>query len=210
VIRALVCDFGGVLTSPLHVGFMEYEQESGISPQQIGEAMGKAMAEHGDHPLFELERGEISEEEFGRRLGAHLGPEFDLRRLRDVYVGHLERNARMAGYVAELRDRGLRTALCTNNVREWEGLWRPKVPELDDLFEVIVDSGFVGTRKPEPEIYRLTLERLGGVAAEECVFVDDLEVNCDGAREIGMRAVRFADAEQAIAEIEALLKAEEK
>lgn len=205
MIRALICDFGGVLTTPLHHGFEEYEQESGISPQQLGEAMGKAMAEHGDHPLFELERGEIAEEEFGRRLGAHLGPEFDLGRLRDVYVGHLEPNRRMIDYVAELRGRGLRTALCTNNVREWEPLWREKLPELDELFEVVVDSAFVGMRKPEPEIYALTLERLGGIAAGECVFVDDLDPNCEAARELGMSAVRFGDAEQAIAEIEALL-----
>jgi putative hydrolase of the HAD superfamily len=205
VIRALVCDFGGVLTNPLHVGFQQYEEESGISPQQIGEAMGKAMAEHGDHPLFQLERGEITEGEFGKRLGAHLGPDFDLHHLRDVYVGELEPNERMVEYVARLRERGLRTALCTNNVREWEHLWRPKVANLDELFEVIVDSGFVGMRKPEPAIYQLTLERLGGVAAEECVFVDDLDVNCEGAREVGMYAVRFAEAEQAIAEIEALL-----
>ena len=67
----------------------------------------------------------------------------------------------MVEYVGRLRGRGLRTALLTNNVREWEPLWRAKVPELDDLFEVVVDSAFVGMRKPEPEIYRLTLERLG-------------------------------------------------
>ena len=205
MIRALICDFGGVLTTPLHVGFMEYERESGIGPQQIGEAMGKAMAEHGDHPLFELERGEISEEEFGRRLGAHLGPAFDLGRLRDVYVGHLEPNPRMIDFVAELRGHGLRTALCTNNVREWEPLWRSKLPEVDELFEVIVDSAFVGLRKPDPAIFELTLERLGGVSPQRCVFLDDLDVNCEAARTLGMAAVRFANAEQAIAEVESAL-----
>jgi putative hydrolase of the HAD superfamily len=205
VIRAVICDFGGVLTTPLHHGFEEYEQESGISPRQLGEAMGKAMAEHGDHPLFELERGQITEEEFGRRLASHLGPAFDLGRMRDVYVGTLQPNLRMIDFVAELRGRGLRTALCTNNVREWEPLWRSKLPQIDELFEVIVDSGFVGTRKPEAEIYELTLERLGGLPAEQCLFVDDLDVNCEGARKLGMNAVRFSEAEQAIGEIEAAL-----
>ena len=71
----------------------------------------------------------------------------------------------MIDFVRELRGRGLRTALCTNNVREWEPLWRSMLPELDEVFEVVVDSAFVGSRKPEPEIYELTLERLGGVAA---------------------------------------------
>jgi putative hydrolase of the HAD superfamily len=206
VIRAVICDFGGVLTSPLHEGFVAYQEESGITLEALGTAMGRATAEHGEHPLFELERGEITEEEFGRRLAAHLDPSFDLIRLRDTYVGSLKPNRRMIDYLAELRGRGLRTALCTNNVREWEPLWRPKLPELDELFDAVVDSAFVGMRKPEPEIYRLTLERLGGVAARECVFVDDLDVNCETARELGMAAVRFASNEQAIADVEAEIR----
>jgi putative hydrolase of the HAD superfamily len=92
-------------------------------------------------------------------------------------------------------------------VREWEPLWRAKLPEIDELFEVVVDSAFVGLRKPDPAIYSLTLERLGGVAAERCVFVDDLEVNCDAARELGMTAVRFESADQAIPEIRAAFSA---
>ena len=112
----------------------------------------------------------------------------------------------MIAYIGALRERGLRTALLTNNVREWEPLWRAKLPELDDIFEVVVDSAFVGMRKPEPEIYELTLERLGdGVVAEECLFVDDIEVNCEAARALGMRAVRFVDATQAIAELDSAL-----
>jgi putative hydrolase of the HAD superfamily len=206
VIRALICDFGGVLTTPLTRGFLAYQDESGISVERLGEAMADAMREHGEHPLFALERGEISEEEFGRRLAVHLDPSFDLARLRDVYLAEIDPNPPMIDYVRELRARGLRTALCTNNVREWEPYWRSKVPELDELFEVIVDSGFVGTRKPEPAIYELTLDRLGGgLLPQECVFVDDLDVNCEAARSLGITAVQFQGAEQAIAEIEAVL-----
>ena len=207
MIRALISDFGGVLTTPLQEGFLAYQEESGISLEQLGSAMGKATAEHGDHPLFELERGEINEEEFGRRLAAHLEPGFDLRRMRDVYVGTMRPNRQMIDFVTELRGRGLRAALLTNNVREWEPLWRAKLPEIDELFEIVVDSGFVGMRKPERGIYELTIERLGGVTAGECVFLDDLEVNCEAARELGMSAVRFATTDQAIADIEAVLTA---
>ena len=91
-------------------------------------------------------------------------------------------------------------ALLTNNVREWEPLWRSMLP-VDEIFELVVDSAFVGMRKPDAEIYELTLERLGGVAPAECLFVDDIEVNCDAARELGMSAVHFRDNEQAIPEI---------
>ena len=71
----------------------------------------------------------------------------------------------MIDFVRELRGRGVRAALLTNNVREWEPLWRAKLPEIDELFEVVVDSAFVGLRKPDPAIFELTLERLGGVRA---------------------------------------------
>jgi len=197
----LICDFGGVLTTPLQAGFLAYQEEADVSLEELGTAMARATEEHGDHPLFVLERGEISETEFGARLERHLGAHFDMNRLRTLFFEGLEPNTPMIELVRELRDRGIRTALLTNNVREWEPLWRAKLPEVDELFELIVDSAFVGLRKPDPAIYSVTLERLGGVAPERCVFVDDLDVNCATARELGMTAVRFANAGQAIPEI---------
>jgi putative hydrolase of the HAD superfamily len=89
-------------------------------------------------------------------------------------------------------------------VREWEPLWRAKLP-VDEIFEVVVDSAWVGMRKPDPEIYRLTLERLGGVAPERSLFVDDNERNVETARELGMHGVHFRSNEQAIPEIRSAL-----
>jgi putative hydrolase of the HAD superfamily len=168
--------------------------------------MQAAAERYGEHPLYALERGEISEQEFARRLAEQLHDGFDLTRLRHLYFERIEPNEPMIRFVGDVRERGLRTALLTNNVREWEPLWRAKLPELDTIFEVVVDSAFVGMRKPEPEIYHLTLERLGdGLRAENCLFVDDLEVNCEAARELGMTAVRYEHADQAIAELESAL-----
>jgi putative hydrolase of the HAD superfamily len=198
--RALICDFGGVLTSPLIQGFLDYQEETGLRPEDLGRAMASAAERHGEHPLYQLERGQISEREFTGRLQAEIDGDFDLLRLRELYFAHMRPNRPMID-----RGRGLRMALCTNNVREWEPLWRAKLPEIDEIFEVVVDSAFVGVRKPDPGIYELTLERLGGVRAQECVFVDDLAPNCEAARALGMTAVRFEGAEQAIAEIEAAL-----
>ena len=206
MIRAIVSDFGGVLTSPLIEGFLTYQERTGVTAEDLGAAMAKARERYGEHPLFELERGEISEEEFGTRLGEGLERELDLRHLRDAYFEGLRPNARMIDYMRGLRERGLRMALCTNNVREWEPLWRAKLPELDQIFEIVVDSAFVGMRKPEPGIYELTVERLGGLRAEECLFVDDIELNCEAARELGMTAVRFEHSDQAIAELESALR----
>jgi len=201
----LICDFGGVLTTPLQEGFLAYQEESGVSLEALGMAMARAAEEHGDHPLFVLERGEITEAEFRDRIERHLEDGFDLGRLRALYFERLEPNAPMIDFIRGLRGRGVRAALLTNNVREWEPLWRSKLPEIDELFELVVDSAFVGVRKPDPAIFTLTLDRLGGVEPGRCVFVDDLDVNCDAARALGMAAVRFETADQAIPQIESAL-----
>ena len=207
MIRALISDFGGVLTTPLSAGFLAYEEEAPITLEELGRGMQAAAEVHGEHPLHSLERGEISEQEFARRLAEQLHDGFDLARLRELYFERIDPNEPMIRFIGEQRRRGLRTALLTNNVREWEPLWRAKLPELDEIFEVVVDSGFVGMRKPEPAIFELTIERLGGgLRAEECVFVDDIELNCEAARELGMTAVRFEDSAQAIAELESALR----
>jgi putative hydrolase of the HAD superfamily len=199
---ALICDFGGVLTTPLQAGFLAYQEEAGLSLEELGSAMARAAEEHGENPLFALERGEITESEFWGRVQRHVGGGIDLTRLRELFFERLLPNTPMIDFVRELRGRDVRAALLTNNVREWEPLWRAKLPEVEELFDVIVDSAFVGLRKPDPEIYTLTLERLGGVEPERCVFVDDVELNCDTARELGMEAIRFESAEQAIPELE--------
>ena len=207
-IKAVISDFGGVLTTPLLASFMALQDEIGIEAGALGRAMQRIAEREGEQPLFELERGRISEADFlaamRRELASELGHEPELHRFSEIYFDALGVNEPMIGVMRDARNRGHRMALLTNNVREWEPLWRAMVP-VDEIFEIIVDSAFVGIRKPEPEIYELTLERLGGVEAGECVFVDDTDLNCDAARELGMTAVNFKDNEQAIAEIEAAL-----
>jgi putative hydrolase of the HAD superfamily len=206
-IEAIVSDFGGVLTSPLLDSFAAFQNSSGISVEALGEAMGAIWERGGSHPLFELETGRMTESAFLSDLGAELavrtGHEVTLHGFGERYFEHLHPNEPLIEYMRSLRGRGYRMAICTNNVREWEPLWRAMLP-VDEIFDVVVDSGFVGMRKPEPEIYKLTLQRLG-VRADHALLVDDIELNCDGARELGMQAVWFRDSEQAISEIEAAL-----
>ena len=207
--RAVVCDFGGVLTTPLIESFLHYQEQSGIPFEDVVAAMGRVTARTGKNPLHELEKGAITEDEFLGLLEQEMGGDVNLRELHLVYFDHLQPNERMIDFVRSLRvDRGMRSALLTNNVREWEAKWRSMLPEIDEIFEVVVDSAFVGMRKPDPAIYELTVERLGGgVRAEDCVFIDDVDVNCEAARALGMKAVQFHSTEQAIAEVEALLDA---
>ena len=113
MIRAVISDFGGVLTSPLIQGFLAYQDESGVSLEQLGRAMARATEEHGDHPLFQLERGEITEAEFRGRIEPHLEDGFDLTRLRTVYFERMKPNQTMIELVRELRGGGAKPSVCS-------------------------------------------------------------------------------------------------
>jgi putative hydrolase of the HAD superfamily len=208
-VSAVISDFGGVLTSPLQASFQAFQDSSGVSLEALGEAMAELAATRGVNPLFELETGRLTEADFlralGDRLSERLGRRVKMDDFGELYFAHLTPNRAMIDYMRGLRDRGYRLAICTNNVREWEARWRTMLP-VDEIFDVVVDSAFVGARKPEPRIYELTLERLG-VSAGAALLVDDIEINCQAARELGMGAVWFRSNEQAIAEIEAALTA---
>ena len=206
-IEVLVCDFGGVLTSPLLGSFAAFQDSSGVPLESLGRAMAAAAERDSAHPLFELEKGHLSERDFLAKLEtgleAELGRPVAMHAFAESYFAHLETNHELLDFVRDLRARGLRSAILTNNVREWEPRWRAMIP-VDELFEAVIDSAFVGMRKPEREIYALTLERLG-VAPEAALLLDDIEINCAAAREAGMRAVWFQSNEQAKNEIEQIL-----
>ena len=204
-IRAVISDFGGVLTSPLLGAFARFQADTGVTLDQLGIAMTAGAGQLGGrNPLFELECGRISEDRFLEILRDGLEPLMGerppLHRFKETYFDGLHPNEEMIDLMRELSERGLRMAILTNNVREWEPIWRAKLP-VDEIFETVVDSAFVGMRKPDPEIYELTLSRLDGIAPAECLFIDDTEVNCAAATEIGIRSVHFRDNAQAIPEI---------
>jgi len=215
-IRAVICDFGGVLTTPLVGSFMAFQDQTGIPTEALGSAMGRIYERDGTHPLYELEKGHITEHDFlatlRTELAVELGHEPELHDFKEIYFRALNPNEEMIAEMAAARDAGYRMAMLTNNVREWEPLWRAMLP-VDEIFELVVDSAFVGMRKPEPEIYHLTLDRirkhdpgaLSDLEYSECLFIDDFEVNCAAAKELGIHAVRFESTGQALAEIRTAL-----
>jgi putative hydrolase of the HAD superfamily len=208
-IRAVICDFGGVLTNKLIDAFAAFQDETGISMEQLGRGMQRVAERDGEYPLFRLERGEVTEQHFLNDLAWGLEPELGhrptLHRFKEIWFEALHPNQPMLDLMRELGGLGYRMAILTNNVREWEELWRSKLA-VDEIFELVVDSAWVGMRKPEPEIYHLTIERLdSGLQPAQCLFVDDNELNVEAARDLGMSAVRFASNEQAVPEIRAAL-----
>jgi putative hydrolase of the HAD superfamily len=206
-VEAVISDFGGVLTSPLVEAFASVQTELDYLPEEIGLAVRHAHERNGSHPLHELELGRITEGEFLGALESGLvavtGRTIPLQGFAERYFAAMTPNEELIDYYRGLRERGVRLAILTNNVREWDARWRALVP-VDDLFELVVDSAFVGMRKPDAGIYELTLERLG-LPAPACVFIDDLEPNVAAARAIGLHGIHFRDTGQVIGELDALL-----
>lgn len=206
-IDTIVSDFGGVLTTPLIQSFMAFQDQTGITTEMLGKGMQAAAERNGENPLFEMERGEITEVAFLDLLTDCLEPLLghrpEMHRFKEIYFEALDPNPEMIELMRELKAAGYEMAMLTNNVREWEPLWRSMLP-VDEIFETVVDSAFVGCRKPESRIFELTLERIAKRAGS-CLFVDDVLVNVEGARKAGLHAVHFQDNEQAIGEIRAAL-----
>ncbi len=213
MIRVVISDFGGVLTNPLVEAFEAYERVTGIPLATLGEAMAWVEEREGEHPLTALEKGELAEHDFYAQMNEALGhlhdDEVSMVSFPDIYFEHLQPNEPFIECLRDVKLAGKRLALLTNNVREWEHRWRAFLP-IDELFETVVDSGFVGARKPERRVYEIMLDylrRLEGLEAvepEECVLVDDLSPNCDAAREFGFQAILFDDTHRAIGELEEL------
>lgn len=206
-IEMVISDFGGVLTTPLAESFMAIQDSVGISPEHFGQALRGSAEATGRNPLFELECGRISDDEFTAQISDALEPilghrphfrEFGL-----TFFEALHPNAGMIDLIREVRRNNYRAALLTNNVKEWEPLWRSMLP-VDELFEVVVDSGFVGCRKPDPRIYEITLSRVD-LPAKACVFIDDLEINCEAAEALGMETIHYRETAQVRADLHDLL-----
>jgi epoxide hydrolase-like predicted phosphatase len=203
-------DFGGVLTpSPLH-GLRQAALEMGIPPEVAFATVFGGYDEDTDHPWHRLERGEVSIEDALAAiasLASDAGYDLDpLAMLTSGMGGSIIREDVVAT-VRDVRAAGLRTAIVTNNIREFSDAWRALLP-VAELFDLVVDSCEEGIRKPDPRIFHITLERLGGVAPERAVFLDDAPGNVAAARAVGLHAIRVdADHEGAFAELRDLLAA---
>ena len=195
--RALILDFGGVLTTNVFESFRDFSESEGLDPDAVKELFRERG--EGLDLLRRLERGELEIPEFEQRFGPLLGvrePEGMVQRL---FAG-VQADERMVAAVRRVKEAGRPTGLISNS---WGGTSYDRV-EVDEMFDAIVISGEVGLHKPEPEIFRLGAERLG-VEPADCVFVDDLRENCDGAEAVGMTAILHRGADGTIPELERLL-----
>jgi putative hydrolase of the HAD superfamily len=193
---ALLIDWGGVLTTNLFSSFHEYCVRMQIDSEQL-------VAGFRSNPdfrdlLIALEKGQVAEPEFERRFATILGVDSD--GLIDGLFAGVQPDTAMIEAVRTAHDAGIRTALVSNS---W-GVHRYPHDLFGELFDGIVISGEIGTRKPAKRMYELGAER-AGAQLHECVFVDDLPFNLTPAQELGMATVHHTSAETTIPELEALL-----
>ena len=192
----LLIDWGGVLTSNLFTSFHAYCVESGIDPKTLlGRFRDDAAARE---LLIALEKGEIEELAFELKFAALLEVEPD--GLVDGLFAGVEPDVAMVEAVRRAHAAGIRTALVSNS---W-GIHRYPHDLFSKLFHGVVISGEEGIRKPSKRMYELGAER-AGIAAELCVYVDDVPFNLVPAEELGMATVHHTSAETSIPELERLL-----
>jgi putative hydrolase of the HAD superfamily len=181
---------------------------AGKTQEEVLAVMLGDYATDEDHPWHRLERGEIGIGEYlpeVMALAAAAGVELDFSQLRG-FNERITVHEAVIDRVRRLRDEGYRTAIVTNNVREASAGWRALFP-VDELFEVVVDSCEVGVRKPDPAIFAIALERLGGLTPERAVFLDDAPGNVAGAQAAGLQTILVDDVGEALAALDALLGA---
>lgn len=209
VIRAILFDFTGVLTTSAFTALAEVETERSLAPGSLVRPILGDYGEDDGHPWKRLERGEIGLAEYFLDVTDHLGEAGINVDLADVLrrFTKLRVHDGVVDRVRGLRARGYRVGLVTNNVREASELWRRLVP-LDDVFDAVVESWAVGLRKPDERIYRHALELLGGVDPAEAVLLDDAPVCVEGARRAGLYGILVEDPHAALDELEKLLAGE--
>jgi epoxide hydrolase-like predicted phosphatase len=196
-VKGLLIDFGGVLTTNVFDSFKAFCRAEGLPEDSVK----NMFRERGDGLglLRRLEKGELTADEFAQKFGPLLGvsPENLVERL----FGGVGPDEPMLEAVRRAKAAGVKTGLISNS---WgDGLaYDPAL--LEELFDAVVISGDVGLHKPQPEIFHLGAERIG-VAPEDCVFVDDLRENCEGAEAVGMKAILHRGSPGTLPQLQELL-----
>ncbi len=198
--KALLVDFGGVLTTNVFESFREFCDREGLDPNAFLDLF--RSDEEARRDLRRLETGKIDEDEFAAVIGRKLGVEETEGFIDRLFAG-MTPDGDMVGAVKRAKALGVPTGLVSNSM----GAGRYDRDSFPEMFDGVVISGEVGFHKPQPEIYRLGAESVG-LEPGECVFVDDLRENCEGAEAVGMTTVLHRGADTTLPELETLLGVE--
>jgi putative hydrolase of the HAD superfamily len=202
VIRAVMFDFGGVVSTSPFEAFARLETEHALPPGFIR----SVNATNPDANAWaQLERGEIGIDAFGPEWAAEaraLGHEVDGRVVLERLGGEIR--PQMVAAIKSCRTT-YKTACLTNNFASVESVISKEVAAVYALFDAVLESRVLGVRKPDRRFYELACATVG-VQPEEVVFLDDLGVNLKPARALGMRTIKVTDPDQALVELEQILE----
>jgi len=194
--RALILDFGGVISRTLFETHDETERALRLAP---GTLTWRGPFDTPTDPLWQaMQRGELSERDYwlqrSREVGALLGETWNtmetlVQRARGAEPDRIVR-PETAALVRQAQAAGIRLAILSNELDLFYGRGlRERLPLLE-AFERIDDATYTGVLKPDPQAYLGSLQALG-LQAEEAVFVDDQPRNVEGARRLGIPTVAF-------------------
>jgi putative hydrolase of the HAD superfamily len=201
-LKGLLVDFGGVLTTNVWDSFRAFCDAEGLERERVKKLFREDPQALG--LLRRLEVGELDEDTFSAEFGPLLGIARErYEGLVDRLFGGMESEDGMLEALRRARRAGLKTGLISNS---W-GRGRYDRSTFAELFDGVVISGEVGLHKPQPEIFELGAERVG-LPPAQCVFVDDLKENCEGAEAVGMVAVLHRGADTTLDRLEELLGVE--
>lgn len=212
VYNAVIFDFGGVVTSSPFEAFNRMESEHGL-PRDFVRAVNSTDPDNNAWAKFE--RAEIDAVTFDSLFAAEakaLGHRLE----GSAVIACLSGDIRPAMVVAldRLKAAGFKLGCITNNVPTGHGAGMAgsavKAQAVADIlarFDHVIESSKVGIRKPDPRIYQMMCDALG-VQSAECIYLDDLGINCKPAAAIGMAAIKVTSGEQAIMDLGRLLRME--
>jgi putative hydrolase of the HAD superfamily len=195
---ALLVDFGGVLTTSVHDAFRAFSSALSGDPELVLRLLSRDP--ESSRLLVDNECGRLDDEGFERgfaaRLAAH-GVEVSAQALLKRMHSGFSADHEMLGALAALRAGGIPVALVTNSFGRdcYDGF------DLHALADVVVISSEVGVRKPSRRIYAIACERLG-VAPADCIMVDDIAHNLDGAARLGIAGVLHTSAKRTVRELD--------
>jgi epoxide hydrolase-like predicted phosphatase len=201
-VRAVVFDLGGVFLEGGPSSVAAFGARIGLHPARW-DAIRHELFVAGD-AWDRLERGESTLDAFAAVLRQRLraeGVEVELDLARNFMGSPADRASmpvrpEIVHACRELRRR-MPTALLTNNIPEWRAGWRRRM-DVDRLFDLVVDSSEVGSRKPEEAIYRVVEQGLG-LPGAALLFVDDLGVNLKTAARLGWQTLKYVDTAEFVA-----------
>ena len=201
-VKAVLWDFGGVITTSPFDAFSAYEKANGLAP---GFIRGLNATNPDTNAWARFERSQVSAAEFATLFEAEAaaaGGAVDAAAL----LGLLRTELRPAMLTAIDCCRGhVKTALLTNNFLSGRsGAGDNPYDEVLARFDVVVESSKVGARKPDPHFYEMACEMLA-IDPTEAVYLDDLGVNLKPAKAMGMRTIKVVDADEALAQLQELL-----